>query len=133
MLQAKADGGTATPDELAMLGRLPYIYAQNIAHAARLHGAGVRFMAGSDCGWGVYPFGRFDLELQAMVEGGLSAAQALTAATSGNAEALGIGDRVGTVAVGMEADLVLVTGTPDVDVAAAANIAAVFKSGRRIR
>ena len=90
-------------------------------------------MAGSDCGWGVYPFGRFDLELEAMVEGGLTAAQALTAATSGNAEALGIADRVGTISAGMEADLLVVAGAPDCDVAAAADVAAVFKSGRRIR
>ena len=95
--------------------------------------AGVRFMAGSDCGWGVYPFGRFDLELQAMVEGGLTNAQALVAATSGNAEALGIADLVGTVAPGKEADLLLVEGAPDENVSAIANVVAVFKSGRRIR
>jgi len=133
ILQAKMDAGTATPDELAMLVRMPNIFAQNIAHTARLHGAGVRFMAGSDCGWGVYPFGRFDLELQAMVEGGLTAAQALTAATSGNAEALGIANRVGTISAGMEGDLLVVAGAPDRDVAATADVAAVFKSGRRIR
>jgi imidazolonepropionase-like amidohydrolase len=133
LLQAKAEAGTATPDEVAMLGRMPGIFAQNISHAAKLVGAGVRFMAGSDCGWGVYPFGRFDLELQAMVEGGLTHAQALLAATSGNAEALGIGDRVGTVAKGMEADLIVVVGAPDKDVSAIADVAAVFKSGRRIR
>ncbi len=132
-LQGKVDAGTATSEEVAMLGRMPNIFAQNIAHAARLVGAGVRFMAGSDCGWGVYPFGRFDLELQAMVEGGLTDAQAVVAATSGNAEALGIADRVGTVASGKDADLLVVAGAPDEDVTAIANVAAVFKSGRRIR
>ena len=132
MLQAKADGGTATPDELAMLGRLPYIYAQNIAHCAKLVEGGVQLMAGSDCGWGVYPFGRFDLELQAMVEGGLTDARALTAATGGNARALRIDDRTGTVAPGRDADLVLVEGAPDMDVADTANVVAVWKSGRRI-
>ena len=116
-----------------MLARMPDIFAQNIAHAARLVSAGVRFMAGSDCGWGVYPFGRFDLELQAMVEGGLTNAQALVAATSGNAESLGIAGLVGVVAPGKEADLLLVEGAPDENVSAIANVVAVFKSGRRIR
>ena len=68
-----------------------------------------------------------------MVEGGLPDAQALVAATSGNAEALGIADRVGSVAAGKEADLLVVAGAPDEDVTAIANVAAVFKSGRRIR
>jgi imidazolonepropionase-like amidohydrolase len=132
-LQAKVDTGTANADEVALLGRMPGIYAQNIAHSAKLISAGVRFMAGSDCGWGTYPFGRFDMELQAMVEGGLTNAQALLAATSGNAEALGLSDQVGTVTKGKEADLFLVTGAPDQDVSAITNVAAVFKSGRRIR
>jgi imidazolonepropionase-like amidohydrolase len=131
-LQDKVDRGTATPEEASMLARLPHIYAQNIAHCAKLVEGGVQLMAGSDCGWGVYPFGRFDLELQAMVEGGLTDARALTAATGGNARALRIDERTGTVAPGRDADLVLVEGAPDMDVADTANVVAVWKSGRRI-
>jgi len=131
-LQSKVDAGTATPEEIAQLGRMPHVFAQNIVHSGRLVAAGVRFMAGSDCGWGVYPFGRFDLELHAMAEGGLTNAQALVAATSGNAEALGIADRVGKIAPGMEADLLVVDGSPDEELNAITQVAAVFKSGRRV-
>ena len=67
-----------------------------------------------------------------MVEGGLTNAQALVAATSGNAEALGIADRVGKIAPGMEADLLVVDGAPDEELNAIAQVAAVFKSGRRV-
>ena len=89
-------------------------------------------MAGSDCGWGIYPFGRFDLELQAMVNGGLSPLQALVSATGGNANALGISDFVGTIAPGKEADLLVVDGNPDEDITAVAKVAAVFQAGRRV-
>ena len=132
LLQERVANGTATVEEVALLERMPRNYAQNILDTARLAAAGVRLMAGSDCGWGVYPFGRFDLELQAMVEGGLTAAQAVAAATSGNADALGIADHVGTVVAGKEADLLVVEGSPDQDVTAVANTVAVFKSGRRV-
>ena len=131
-LQDKVDRGVATEQETAQLARMPYIYAQNIAHSAKLVEAGVRFMAGSDCGWGVYPFGRFDLELQAMVEGGLSPAQALTAATAGNAEALGLTGRTGTIAPGKEADLLAVEGAPDRDISDAGRVMTVFRAGRRV-
>ena len=131
-LRAKRDSGQATIEEDAQLQRMEANHEQTLANAGRLVAAGVRMMAGSDCGWGVYPFGRFDLELQAMVRGGLSPAQALVAATSGNAEALGIGT-AGTVAAGKEADLLVVDGKPDADVADVAKVLAVFKAGSRVR
>jgi imidazolonepropionase-like amidohydrolase len=133
MLQERVNAGTATPDEAAMLDRMSATHAQTMDHSRRLVSAGIRFIAGSDCGWGVYPFGRFDLELEAMVEGGLTPSGALAAATSNNAVALGIGATVGTIAPGKEADILVVAGAPDIDIADVANVAAVFKAGRRVR
>ena len=91
---------------------------------------GVQLMAGSDCGWGVYPFGRFDLELAAMVDAGLTPAGAIASATGGNAKALGIDDTVGTVAPGKEADLLIVDGNPDEQISDVARVLAVLKAGR---
>lgn len=133
VLQAKVDRGEATADEVIQLDRMRSGHAQTLAHTGQLAGAGVRLMAGSDCGWGAYPFGRFDLELQAMVAAGLSASDALVAATGGNAEALGLAGTVGTIAPGKEADLVVVAGRPDADIADIAKVVAVFKSGQRVR
>ena len=78
----------------------------------------------------MYPFGRFDLELAAMVEAGLSPRAAIQAATSGNARALHIDDAVGTVAPGKEADLLVVDGRPDQDIADVGRVLAVVKGGR---
>ena len=132
MLQAKVDAGEATDDEIAMLDRITKGHATTLDQISRYVSHGVRLMAGSDCGWGMYPFGRFYLELAAMTNAGLTATQAIASATSLNARALGIDDQVGTVAAGMEADLLLVDGKPDDDVEDLAKVLAVFKAGRRI-
>ena len=132
MLQAKVDAGEATDEEIATLDRMVINHAATVDQIGRYISRGVRLMAGSDCGWGMYPFGRFYLELAAMTKAGLTAAQAIRSATSLNARALGIGDMVGTVAPGMEADLLLVDGKPDDDVEDLAKVVAVFKAGRRI-
>jgi imidazolonepropionase-like amidohydrolase len=52
-----------------------------------------------------------------MVEGGMSAHEALTAATAGSARALGLDDR-GTIEDGCRADLVVLNSNPLDDVAA---------------
>ena len=129
LLQGKKERGEITADEEEQLQRMEAGHQQTLANTQRLVEAGVRLMAGSDCGWGVYPFGRFDLELQAMVNGGLTPMQALVAATSGNAEALRIADQTGTITPGKEADLLVVDGKPDVTVTDVAKAAAVFKAG----
>jgi imidazolonepropionase-like amidohydrolase len=75
--------------------------------AAKEHG--VRIALGSDGGTRPANVG---LELLRMVHHGLTATEALVAATATAADALGIGDEVGTVEPGKLADLVLVDGDP---------------------
>ena len=52
------------------------------------------------------------LEIQRMIFHGLTPAQALVAATSTAAQALGLGEHVGTVEQGKLADLLIVDGDP---------------------
>ena len=82
-------------------------HGETLDHCGRLFKTGVKLMAGSDCGWGVYPFGHFDRELKAMVDAGLTPTQAIESATSNNAELLGISSDVGTVDAGKLADLIV--------------------------
>ena len=70
--------------------------------------AGVRIALGHD--W--HPLSNAAVELLRMIEHGLSASEALVAATAGAAYALGLGDRIGTVEPGKLADLVVVDGDP---------------------
>lgn len=61
---------------------------------------------------------------------GATRMQAIKAATSNAARLLGIGDRTGTVAPGMLADLILVDGDPLEDLARLASPAMVVQAGR---
>ena len=72
--------------------------------AARL--AGVPIALGSDVRLAT------GLEIQRMVHHGLAPGQALAAATGTAAEALGLGEHLGTVAEGKLADLIVVDGDP---------------------
>ena len=65
--------------------------------------------------------------------GGQKAMDAITSATSLAAESLGLGDRVGTIAGGYEADLIAVDGNPLHDITALSHVSFVMKGGRVIR
>ena len=73
--------------------------------------AGVRIAAGHD--W--HPFWDHALEIRRMIAHGLTAPEALSAATAGAAYALGIDAHVGTVQPGKLADLLVVDGDPLTD------------------
>ena len=94
--------------------------------------AGVRLIAGSDCGWGNYPFGQLAYEIECMVDGGLTPMQGIQSATSQAAQALGIGDRVGVLAPGKRADLLVVEGDPSENILDLMKVQAVFKEGERV-
>jgi imidazolonepropionase-like amidohydrolase len=65
--------------------------------------------------------------------GGQKAIDAITSATSLAAESLGLGDRVGTIAPGYEADLIAVDGNPLRDITALSHVSFVMKGGKLIR
>jgi len=66
-----------------------------------------------------------------VVNGGQSPMDAITSATSLAAESLGLGDRVGTIAAGYEADLIAVDGNPLHDINALSHVSFVMKAGVR--
>lgn len=110
----------------------PALLAQARANTRALHAAGITLLAGSDApnpgtAHGVALHG----ELQQLVRAGLTPAEALAAATARPAQVFGLHDR-GRIAVGLRADLLLVMGEPDRDIAATRAIAGVWKNGRRI-
>lgn len=58
---------------------------------------------------------------------------AIVSGTSLAAESLGMQDKIGTIADGMEADIVAVAGNPLDDITAVRNVAFVMKGGRVYR
>ena len=131
-LRDKRDANGLTVEEEVALGTSEENYGQSHEECSQLIKSGVKLVAGSDCGWGVYPFGQFHHEISAMAEAGLTNMQAILSGTRNGAEALGVLDRVGTVEPGKEADLLIVEGDPSKDVAALGRVVAVFKGGRRV-
>ncbi|HKH92214.1 MAG TPA: amidohydrolase family protein [Gemmatimonadaceae bacterium] len=101
------------------------------ALVARAYAAGVRILAGTDMG-NPYVFAGSSLheELQLLVEGGLTPAQALRAATLEPASFLHATDSLGSIAPGKLADLVLLHANPLADVANTQRIHAVMANGR---
>jgi imidazolonepropionase-like amidohydrolase len=83
--------------------------------------AGVTLALGFDSG----PPGASAAELVRMVEGGLTTAEGLAAATAGSAAALGT-DEVGAVEPGRSADLIVVDGDPSSDVRVLADWARIW-------
>ena len=96
--------------------------------------AGVSLLAGTD-GPGEYLYAGASLhdELVLMVEAGLTAAQALRAATIGPATFLGMTDSLGTVARGKLADLVLLDADPLTDIRNVRRVRGVILGGRWAR
>lgn len=95
--------------------------------------AGVHLAMGTDAGTPYNRHGENMQELEAMVEIGLSPMEAIVMATSRSAALLGLGDRIGAVEAGFEADLLIVHGAPDEDVSIlrdAEQIKYVLQNGR---
>jgi imidazolonepropionase-like amidohydrolase len=96
----------------------------------RAHRMGVKLVTGVDTDYGPRSTSRVSHEVERFVELGLSAKEALAAATTTPAEMLGIADRVGRVKEGYEADLIVVDGNPLEDVRALQDVLVVIADGR---
>ena len=93
--------------------------------------AGVPIAAGSDVG--VFTHGDNVRELQLMVEYGMSPLATLASATAVNAEVLNLSARIGRVAPGLAADLLVVAGDPAAAIGALRDVRLVLKDGQVVR
>jgi imidazolonepropionase-like amidohydrolase len=128
-----AAGLTPTPEDVATHTELSRLYDEKLDTVRRLHDAGVRLMAGSDSAWGYYRAGNGWLEMHALTDAGLSTTEALVAGTSGAAEAIAVGETVGRLAAGRDADILVVPGDPVADFDVLGRPLDVFLGGRRVR
>jgi imidazolonepropionase-like amidohydrolase len=124
-----ADAGAGFPESTVRKAR--GIQERHRESFSRAAAAGVRIALGTDSG--VIPHGSNLRELDAMVSGGLTHAQALVAATSSAADLLGLGDELGTIEPGKRADLVLVDGDATNFTDLKARVRAVYKDGIQVR
>jgi imidazolonepropionase-like amidohydrolase len=99
-------------------------YAKLVELVGRLHAAGVPIVAGTD-GWGL----ELVREIEIYHQAGMSAAEALQTATINPARLVGVADRTGSIAVGKEADMVLVAGDVSSDLGALRRVVTVVSDG----
>lgn len=95
----------------------------------RLHTLGVPMLAGSDAGWRATAFDTFWKELDELTAAGLTPVAAVHAATGAVTGALGLGERVGTVRAGQQADLIAVPGNLAADISRLAEVQLVMQGG----
>ena len=93
---------------------------------------GLKILMGTDATAGAHGQNAREIVYRVQV-GGQPAMDAIVAATSLNAEALGMADRIGTVVEGKDADLIAVDGNPVEDITALQRVAFVMKAGRVYR
>jgi imidazolonepropionase-like amidohydrolase len=89
--------------------------------------AGASIAYGTDAG--VYPHGQNAKQFANMVEWGMTPAQAIYAATFGNAKLFGLSDKIGKLAPGYYADLIAVSQNPLEDVGVLERVEFVMKDG----
>src|SRR5436305_2164751 len=93
--------------------------------------SGVKISFGTDAA--VFPHGQNAKEFALMTGLGMASIDALKAATSNDAELLGIAAKVGTVEKGKLADIIAMPGDPIADITATERVSFVMKEGKIIR
>jgi imidazolonepropionase-like amidohydrolase len=99
-------------------------YAKMVELVGRLHKAGVPIVAGTD-GWGI----ELVRELEIYQQAGFTPAEAIQSATIIPARVVGADKRTGSIAVGKEADMVLVDGDASTDLGALRRVVTVVSDG----
>ena len=116
--------GNYTEEGFAAMEKALPLVADVIRRARKLH---VKIVMGTVAG----SHGRNAEEfIYRVKDGGETPKDALISGTSMAAESLGLGDQIGAIAVGMQADLVAVEGNPLEDITAVRHVAFVMKGGK---
>ncbi|HVI43732.1 MAG TPA: amidohydrolase family protein [Chitinophaga sp.] len=100
----------------------------------KVYAAGILVALGTDSGATPLRAQGFSehLELELLVQAGLTPLQAITAATFSAARALKVAGKSGTVTPGKTADLLIVDGDPLSNIKNTRNIVAVYKAGKEV-
>jgi enamidase len=124
----EANYARTAKNESSIYGRLfPKAMALELAFAR----AGGMLIAGTDPtgGGGVVPGFSNQRQIELLVEAGFSPVEAIRIATLNGARYLGRESRIGSIAVGKQADLVVIDGDPSTTIADVRNVETVFKGG----
>jgi len=116
-------GSDVSPYEAAFKKEEEFEYAFSKAGGLLLAGLDPTGMGGVIAGFGD------QREVELLVEAGFTPVEAIHIATENGAQFLGDADRVGTIAAGKQADLVVIKGDPSKKIEEIENVETVFKDG----
>jgi imidazolonepropionase-like amidohydrolase len=125
-LKALEELSSPSESQLRELQTLRYKLETKLAFVATLHRRGAQIVAGTDA---LGNFGDYAIGLELLVKAGLTPLEAVTAATSRAAKAIGRFRDVGTIEIGKQADLIVVEGDVSHDVSHCANVVLVIRAG----
>jgi len=120
-LRGQTESNVSGANALASRGQDMAVSVRDAAR--RAHEMGLRVIVGTDGGL-------TSEEIIGMVGIGMTPMEAIQAATSRSAEALGISKRTGSIRPGLEADLIVLDANPLVDIKAVRNVVMVVNDGR---
>lgn len=102
--------------------------------ATKMRRSGIKMGVGLDLiiDWTNYMPGAYIDELTTFTQIGFTKSEALVAATKTGAEILRMSDKLGTIERGKLADIIVIDGNPDEDLAALARVQTVFVNGRLV-
>ena len=118
--------GTNYPPEF--VAKAQQIMTAQLANFRKAVNAGVKIGFGTDIG--VCPFGTNAREFTLMVENGMTPMRAIQAATTADADLLGVSSKLGSITKGKLADIIAVRGDPLRDVRVLEDVRFVMKEGR---
>lgn len=113
----------ASPWPAAFKKEMEFEYAFSKAGGLLLAGPDPTGMGGVIAGFGD------QREVELLVEAGFTPVEAIHVATANGAQFLGESDRIGTIAAGKQADLVVIKGDPSARIEDIENVETVFKDG----
>ena len=129
-------GGTASGIPAYAVQKSHLVMERHKESVRQAHKLGVKIAMGTDCGTPFNVAGKNALELELLMQNGLSAAEALMATTRVAAEAIGIHNCTGTLEPGKWADIIVVHGDPLDDIRVlqhAERILYVIKAGQIVK
>jgi imidazolonepropionase-like amidohydrolase len=129
----RVPGIAPPPTVQAVLERMGATWEDLLAHIGAMHRAGVTMVSGVDAGIGPgKPHGLLPVAVSQLVDCGVPVEAALASATSVAARACHLEQRTGRLAVGLDADLLLVDGDPLADVDCLQRPRSVVSRGREV-
>jgi len=131
---AMRNHGTVFVPTLTAAWAMKRVYPDALKHAMRwvaeMHEAGVQIALGTDAGAPGVVIGKAaHVELELLVESGLTPMEAIVAGTRNAADVIERADDLGTIEPGKLADLIAVAGNPLSDISASREVQLVIKDG----